>query len=347
MRHPFDGLNLPEPLSAQPEASDLDRRSALEIMAFAAAGLVALPAIAAAQVTNAVGEAGAPPVTTFTTLALGEEGNPPVATAALNEAGGPAAGVTTEPFGEEAGRVTSRAAAGLEDGGGAATQAVRETGATTQALGEEGATTNALNEEGATTKAVGEEGGGPATTAKGEQGAAGPVVIVKPLAADLNEKQLEAAWKDLGVSDSAKAVQACAVLYGAKQAIAFLKDHLKVKFPPVEEQRIAQLVADLDADAFGTREKAEKELAQMGPPALPALKAALAKAKSAEVRMRLQRLIDGSKDLPELRQAERGLQVLVALRTPEAKQLIEQLAKGDEKEWLTQEAKKALARMPK
>jgi hypothetical protein len=39
--------------------------------------------------------------------------------------------------------------------------------------------------------------------------------------------------------------------------------------------------------------------------------------------------------------------VLVALRLPEARDLLAALAKGDEKEWLTQEAKKALDRASK
>lgn len=355
MRHPFDGLNQPEaPRASQPATTDdvldgLTRRSALEKMAFAAAAFVAVPAVVSAQqaTTNAVGEeGGAPPVAT--TLALGEEG---AATAALRETGAGTAAVTTEPFGEEAGRVTSKAAAGLEDGGGATTKAVGEAGGNpvTTAINEQGFTTQAVGEEGgATTKAVGEEGAGqPVTRARGEEGTAGSVVVVKPAAADLNEKQLEAAWKDLASNEAPKAVQGCAVLYGAKQAVPFLKSNLKVKFTPPDEERVAQLIADLDADAFGKREQAEKALAQMGPPALPALRAALDKARSAEMRMRLQRLIDGSKDLPELLQAQRGLEVLVALRTPEAKQLVEQIAKGEEKEWLTQAAKKALARLPK
>lgn len=361
MRHPFDGLNQPALAAGQPEAKaeGLSRRSALGKMVFAAAGFVALPALVRGQiaVTNAINEAGGP---VATTLALGEEG---AVTTAVGEAGAAPAGVTTEPFGEEAGRVTSRAVPGLEDGTAApVTQAVREAGGpltraanedgrvTTQAVGEEGAATGALNENGgATTKAVGEEGGAPVTEAKGEAGAGvgGQIVIVKPLALELKDKQLETTYADLGSKEQPKAVQACAVIYGSKQAITFLKGNIKVNFAQADDQKIAQMINDLDADAFAAREKAEKDLANLGPAAVPALQAALQNAKSAEMRMRLQRLIDNSKELPVMVQATRALEVLIALKTPEAKAVIEELAKGNEKEWLTQEAKKALVRAGK
>jgi hypothetical protein len=330
MRHPFDGLNQP----------GVTRRGALGQMAAAAAGLLGLGAARGQQIqitTEALGEEGGPPVAT--TLALGEEGGK--LTRALGEQGGTAAAVTTEPFGEEAGKVVSRAVPGLEDG---------RKPVVTERKGEDGgATTKALGEEGGgiTTTAIG-EAGGPLTKALGETG--GPVVPVQPDTADLSVKQLEAVWADMGDKDPAKGVQACAVLYGAKKAVPFLKDHLKpanVKVPPADEKAIAKLVADLDSDEFAVREKAEADLAKLGLAAVPALEQALKEATSAEQRMRLQRLLGKAKEVPALTQARRGLEVLVALRTPPAKELLEALAKGDDKEWLTQEAKKALERASK
>jgi hypothetical protein len=46
-------------------------------------------------------------------------------------------------------------------------------------------------------------------------------------------------------------------------------------------------------------------------------------------------------------QARRGLEVLVALQTAEARELLETLARGDTKEWLTQAARQARERMPR
>jgi hypothetical protein len=306
MRHPFDGLNCPEQT----------RRAALGTMVGAAAGLLGLNASAGEQ--------------RVTTLALGEEGGP--TTGALGEEGGPGAGMkalTTEPFGEEAGKVTSRPAPGLEDGGpGAITQAVNEDG---------GPLTTGLRENGGVvTDALGEDGGFRPGGAR-----------VAPAARELTEKQMKAAWDDLGDKDPAKALQGCAILYGAKKAVPFLKENLKYKAPELDEKRVAKLVADLDNDSFEVREKAEADLAAVGPAAAPALEKALRESPGAEVSMRLTRLLNKAKEQPAVVQAQRGLQVLVALQTAESKDLLEALAKGPDKEWMTQAAKAALAGAPK
>jgi hypothetical protein len=311
MRHPFDGVNLP--------ADDgMTRRTALGAMAAAAAGVLGLSGAASAQVA--------------TTLALGEEG---AATKALNETGGAATPVTTEPFGEEAGKVTSLLAPGLEDGKAPAKNP-------TEAKGEDGGAgggrlTERLGEGGATTRALGEEGGG---MGRG-------VVPVHPDTQELKDDQFKKIWDELADKDSAKGVQACAELYGAKKVVPFLKENLKsdkLKLPQADEKTVAKLIEDLDADAFDARESAEAELAKLGAAAAAAIEKALAKSKSAEQRMRLARLLEKSKDQPALTQARRGIEVLVALRTSEAKELLETLAKGDDKEWLTQAAKKGLER---
>jgi hypothetical protein len=330
MRHPFDGVN-------DPSSANLTRRSALGAMV---AGLVGV-GTAAAQIatTNAIGEEGA----VATTRAVGEEGGRVPLTAAVNEAGvttqalgeeGGARPASTEPFGEEAGRVVSRPAPGLEDGGKPNAQP----------------TTKALNEEGAvaTTLVVGEEGG--LTRALNENGGPTVTVPVKPNTTELKDEQLKAVWADMAAAGPAKGVQACAVLYGSKNAVGFLKDNLKadrIKVPQADEKKVAGLIAALDSDTFDEREKADAELAKLGEAALAAIEKALRESRSPEQRMRLERLRDKIKDRSVTTQARRGLEVLVALRTPEAKELLEKLAKGDEKEWLTEAARQALARVPK
>jgi hypothetical protein len=304
MRHPFDGVT---------------RREALGAMAAAAAGALGLAAGARGQVV--------------TTLALGEEG---ATTAALNEAGGNAA-ITTEPFGEEAGKVTSRMAPGLEDGKAPAPKPTDKEGEGGGAGG------------GATTERLGEEGGGPVTRRLGEGGTGmgRGIVPVHPDTQELKDEQLKTIWGELSDKDAAKGVQACAELYGAKKVVPFLKENLKadkLKLPQADEKTVAKLIADLDSDSFDVREDAEAALAKLGAGAAAAIEKALPAAKSAEQRMRLTRLLEKSKDQPALTQARRAIEVLVALRTDEAKELLEKLAKGDDKEWLTQAAKKGLER---
>jgi hypothetical protein len=321
MRHPFDGVN-PPPGDDQHEG--LTRRGALGQMAAAAAGLLGAAAVAQGQVV--------------TTLALGEEGGGPgTTTKALNEEGAGAALPTTEPFGEEAGKVLSRPAPGLED-------AVKP--APTKDKGEDGSpapgvpTTLALGEEGAMTRRRGEEGVGPG----------GPTVPVAPGTTDLTDKQLEAAWTDMADKEPVKGVQGCAILYGAKGAVPFLKDRLTaraMKLPEVDTKAVLKLIAELDSDEFLTREKASAELARLGPAAVPVLETSLKTVKSNEQRMRIERLLEKAKEVSALTQARRGLEVLVALKTPAAREVLENLAKGTEGDWLAQAAKSALERLAK
>jgi hypothetical protein len=317
MRHPFDGVDLPK-------NDGMTRRTALGAMAAAAAGALGLGATARAQVVA-------------TTLAVGEEGGP--MTKALGETGGGNAAVTTEPFGEEAGKVTSLMTPGLEDGKAPATKAKDEEGGgpSTRAVGEEGGpATGALN-----------EGGGPVTRRLGEGGFGGRIVPVFPDTQELKDEQLKKVWDELTDKDAAKGVQACAELYGAKKVVPFLKENLKadkLKLPKADDKKVAKLIEDLDSDSFDVRENAEAELVKLGAGAAAAIEKAIPAAKSAEQRMRLTRLLEKSKEQPALTQARRGIEVLVALRTDEAKELLEKLAKGDDSEWLTQAAKKGLER---
>jgi hypothetical protein len=316
MRHPFDGLIIPVD-------ADQTRRDALGALVLSVLGVGGLTAAAGAQVA--------------TTLAIGEEGGGNPLTAAVNEQGiQPAGKITTEPFGEEAGRVMSQHVAGLEDGGkpGPTTAAVREEGGgvvTTEAVNEEAASTRALGEEGAVTQRVGEDGRGPA-------------VPVQPQSLALSQKQLDDAWKDLGSTDAGKALQACALLYGHKQAVSFLKQNLKLDVKPVNDKDIAALVAHLDNNLFAVREKAEAELVKMGLGAMPALQQA--QPGSQEARMRLQRVIEKLKDSPAHLQAQRGIEVLVALRTAESKAVLQGLAAATPETLLSQLAKSAVARLP-
>jgi hypothetical protein len=329
MNHPFDGVS---------------RRKALGAMAAAAAGLLGLKSVANAQkieigvTSNALGEEGGG---VATTLALGEEG---AMTKALGEAGGvDAKPATTEPFGEEAGSVTSQAVPGLETGvKGAVTKAKGEdAGPATDAVNEGGGpATGALNEGGIVTKAL-REGG---------VGAGAAIVTVAPDTTELTDKQMQGVWTEMGDKDAMKGVQGCAMLYGAKKAVSFLKDNLKAKEEkegPVDAKTVAALIAKLDSEDFEEREKAEADLAKIGEPVATALQKALRETKSAEQRMRLQRLVEKVKEPADRIQARRGLEVLIALGTPEAKELVETLSKGSDKAWLTGEAKSALDRFVK
>lgn len=62
--------------------------------------------------------------------------------------------------------------------------------------------------------------------------------------------------------------------------------------PPVDFEQLSRRIAELDADEFATRKQATEALIRLGEPALEQLRSALAKAKSAETRQRLQKVIE-------------------------------------------------------
>jgi WD40 repeat protein len=160
---------------------------------------------------------------------------------------------------------------------------------------------------------------------------------------------LEALWADLAGTDAAKAWRAICVLAAApRQAVPFLEQNLRpAAFDPALEKRARKLIAQLDADDFDARERVVTELEKMGEPVWPFVRGALAGAPSAEARSRLERLREkfGAPGLSvdELR-AVRAVEALEHAGTPEARRLLETLARGAREARLTQEAKASLRR---
>jgi hypothetical protein len=110
----------------------------------------------------------------------------------------------------------------------------------------------------------------------------------------------------------------------------------------VDERRLARLVADLDSDQFAERDQARAELEKLGESARAALRRALDGKPSAEVRRRVEALLDKldePKLSPERLRAVRALEALEQLATPDARRLVEELAGGAPEAWLTREAK--------
>jgi RNA polymerase sigma factor (sigma-70 family) len=154
------------------------------------------------------------------------------------------------------------------------------------------------------------------------------------------------AWDDLAADDASK-------VYGAiweladdpKSAVALLRKKLPVVRSTVDEKLVKRLIADLDAEAFETREKASKELGALGPPAVPLLRKALELEKSVEVQRRLQSLFVEEPEIPrpeDLRRT-RAIQALELANTPETRDLLRTLAGGLAHAPLTEEARSALA----
>jgi hypothetical protein len=156
------------------------------------------------------------------------------------------------------------------------------------------------------------------------------------------------AWDDLAADDASKAYRAIWELADdPKSAVALLREKLPVVRSTVDEKLVKRLVADLDAEAFETREKATKDLAALGPPATPLLRKALEDAKSAEVQRRLGDLLAEEPEVPrpeDLRRT-RAIQALELANTPQTRELLRTLSGGLARAPLTEEARSALSRL--
>jgi RNA polymerase sigma factor (sigma-70 family) len=164
--------------------------------------------------------------------------------------------------------------------------------------------------------------------------------------AGLSAEELNALWGDLAGADAPKAHRAMQALLAAGQAVSFLKGRLRPA-PALDGGRIDRLLADLDSDQFAAREKASRELRQLGDGAEPALRKALSGKPSAEQRRRLKELLREMSTLgPGDRLRElRSVEVLEHLGTPDARRVLASLAEGGPDARLTREAKASLERL--
>jgi hypothetical protein len=140
-------------------------------------------------------------------------------------------------------------------------------------------------------------------------------------------------WKDLSHPDAAVAMKAVWELSADPgQSLPLLRDKLaslRGAGPSLSE--IQRLIDELDHEEWQTREHASKQLWEIGPYALSALKGSLERPASAEARKRLMRLvarIDPTALPPEDLIVLRGVQTLETIGTTEAREVLKQLARS-------------------
>ncbi len=165
---------------------------------------------------------------------------------------------------------------------------------------------------------------------------------------ELTAEQLRSAWEDLASADAAQAFRSLRDLAAdPRHAVPFLREHLP-KPPPLDPQRIARLIVELDNDDFAVRENARRELEKQDENAEEALRKTLQNRPSLEVRRRVEALLERLHPFParaEQLQMSRAMLALEWMDAPEARQLIEELARGTPGARLTREAKAAQQRL--
>jgi hypothetical protein len=162
---------------------------------------------------------------------------------------------------------------------------------------------------------------------------------------------LETVWNELMQNDDAgtkKAWQSIiAMSKDAKRVVPFVQARVKPA-PGPDPERIAQCLADLDSNIFQKRAKASAELEGFGSLATAAIDKRLAdKSLSLEARRYLEAIAQKAKTVlsgAELR-GIRAVEVLEQIATTEARAVLDDLSRGAAGAVLTEQARKALARL--
>jgi hypothetical protein len=170
-------------------------------------------------------------------------------------------------------------------------------------------------------------------------------------AVPLPARQREACWADLASADAARAYRAVwALAADPAGTLPLLEKHLARRCAAglLAPGRLAQLIADLDADEYEVREQASEALARAGRRVEPALERALLRPPSLEARRRLEHLLQRLRPgalPPEELTAIRAVHVLEYIGTPPARGLLRKLARQAAGLRLGEESALALVRL--
>ncbi len=160
-------------------------------------------------------------------------------------------------------------------------------------------------------------------------------------------KELVDAWERLSAADPGLGYLGIATLASAPaNALTLLKERLHPAAVPTDAD-LDRVVAQLAASDFTDREKASAELERYGANAVAGSKSRLAGVNSPEARVRLTRFLSrfGADPSPYTLRSARGVAVLEAISTPEAKGFLAELARGKIDDVLTREASAAFRRV--
>lgn len=141
----------------------------------------------------------------------------------------------------------------------------------------------------------------------------------------------EGLWGALAAEDAAVAYDAIWALAATpERSIPYLRNRLP-RQDAANAGHVRRLIAQLDDERFTVRERATKELAELGDAAEPLLREQLSTTKSPEVGQRIEVLLDAlrhtSSDADVLR-ALRAAEVLERIGTPDARAALQELAAG-------------------
>jgi hypothetical protein len=160
--------------------------------------------------------------------------------------------------------------------------------------------------------------------------------------------EMDQLWAHLGDPDAAKAFHAIRTLTVYPELVLpRIKESLK-PIKQADSESVVALIHDLDSNTFTVRDKAATDLARLGDATTAALRQALEKAPSAEVRRQVEQLLSKIDEQTQSSEGLRELRILETLEwiaTDEARQILRNLASGAKEARRTEEAKAALKRL--
>lgn len=156
----------------------------------------------------------------------------------------------------------------------------------------------------------------------------------------------DALWSVFTGSDATAAYRAMAQLAETpERAVPLIRDRIRPRQPDVDKVR--QWIRDLGNPQFRVREEASKELAELGSEIQPTLEKAFRSEESSEARARLRALLSRLGPLSTNRLAAvRGVELLERMAAnPEARKLLNELARTPADSLIGQEAREARRRL--
>jgi WD40 repeat protein len=166
--------------------------------------------------------------------------------------------------------------------------------------------------------------------------------------ARLPEAELTRLWDELRERDASRAYRALwALAATGDQAAAFVGERLRPP-PPAYARLIARWIADLDHPQFPARERATAALVQVADQAEDALRAALERTRSPEVRQRIRRILNAAREVeltPERMREARAIELLEVIGTAEARRQLAAAARAVPGSHLSREAASAVRRL--
>lgn len=173
-----------------------------------------------------------------------------------------------------------------------------------------------------------------------------PIVVAADQRA--GEKSLAECWVLLASDDARVAFKAIWRLEALPESWRFVIERLRKERADPEDKTVREFISQLDSDQFQVRQKANGELEKMNSAAVPAMRDALGKTHSPEMKRRLEQLLakwPANTITPLLLRRLRALQILEFANNAESKEALGALVKNPVWEMEREEAQAALNRL--